>query len=300
MRPAQAAALHQRFTPAPLALAAAMATALAAGHAPLAHAQANAAAASAPVAINLPAQPLGQALNALAQQANLQMSFPAALVAGKQAPAVAGNLTPRQALDRLLAGSGLVASLDGAAVVVRAAPPAAQAGEATLPAVTVTAGTEVTPNELPASMAGGQVAKGARLKMLGNADVMTTPFSVKSYTNELIQNQGARSVDDVVANDPSVRVSLSPGFVLDQSSIRGFVIFAGAYTIDGHARHGELQPHSRPELRAGGNLQGPDVGAGGCQRQRHHRWRLDQSGAQVGHGSTGQFRFPWPIQRFDG
>lgn len=111
-----------RFTPTPLALAVAIAMTCAAGMAPPAHAQ-SAAAAATPLAINIPAQPLGQALNELARQANLQMSFPAALVAGRTAPAVAGQLTARQALDRLLAGSGLEASVDGNAVLVTEATP---------------------------------------------------------------------------------------------------------------------------------------------------------------------------------
>ena len=106
MRPA-------RFTRAPLALAAAVTVALATGFAPQALAQsANAA----PAPINLPAMPLGQALNELARQANLQMTFPAALVAGKSAPAVSGPLTAKQALDRLLANSGLEAAVEGSAV----------------------------------------------------------------------------------------------------------------------------------------------------------------------------------------
>ena len=36
---------------------------------------------------------------------------------------------------------------------------------------------------------------------------MDTPFNLTSYTNELIQNQQARSVGDVLQNDPSVRVA---------------------------------------------------------------------------------------------
>lgn len=130
--------LHPRFTLAPLALAAAMAIALAAGHAPLARAQSSASAAATPIAFNIPAQPLGQALNELARQANLQMTFPAGLVAGKQAPSVSGQIKVRQALDRLLAGSDLSATLNGATIVVReAATP--RVGDATLPGVIVTA-----------------------------------------------------------------------------------------------------------------------------------------------------------------
>ncbi|MFO6421329.1 TonB-dependent receptor domain-containing protein [Hylemonella sp. W303a] len=143
MRPTRPLVLHQRFTPAPLALAAAMAISLAMGHAPLAYAQSAAATSAAnPIVINIPAQPLGQALNELARQANLQMTFPAALVAGKQAPAVSGNLTPRQALDRLIAGHDLFASIEAASVIVRPVPPSREASPAVedgvLPVVVVT------------------------------------------------------------------------------------------------------------------------------------------------------------------
>ncbi|SIK56239.1 Ferrichrome receptor FcuA precursor [Mycobacteroides abscessus subsp. abscessus] len=34
---------------------------------------------------------------------------------------------------------------------------------------------------------------------------MSTPFTSTSYTNELIQDQQAQSVADVLLNDPSVR-----------------------------------------------------------------------------------------------
>jgi iron complex outermembrane receptor protein len=82
-------------------------------------------------------------------------------------------------------------------------------------------------------MPAGQLARGARLGQLGNVDVMTTPFSIKGFTAEEIRNQGARNADEVFAADPSVRIALSPGFVLDQSSIRGFTVGAGAYRFDG-------------------------------------------------------------------
>jgi len=80
---------------------------------------------------------------------------------------------------------------------------------------------------------GGQVAAESRVGILGNSDVYSTPFNVKGFTAELIRDQGARSINDIVANDPSVRVSLSPTFVLDQSSIRGFLVAGGNYLIDG-------------------------------------------------------------------
>lgn len=226
--------LHQRFTPAPPALAAVMAIALAAGHAPLAHAQSGASATAAtPITINIPAQPLGQALNELARQANLQLSFPPALVADKTAPAVSGNLTTRQALDRLLAGSGLVASAEGSSVVIRPAP-SQQGGEAVLPVVTVTElGAKPLPGELPSPYAGAQVAKGARVGILGNLDIFSTPFSITAYTDELLRNQQARAISDVVINDPSIQLGLPRYGLQDQFVIRGFRTFQQDILFDG-------------------------------------------------------------------
>lgn len=70
--------------------------------------------------IRMVAQPLASALNELARQTGLELMVQAELVAGKSAPAVSGRLTPQQALDRLLAGSGLSAVIDGRVVFVRA------------------------------------------------------------------------------------------------------------------------------------------------------------------------------------
>lgn len=58
-------------------------------------------------AIEVPAQDLGTALRLLAQQTRLQIVYSADLVQGKRAPALDGSLTAREALDRLLAGTGL-------------------------------------------------------------------------------------------------------------------------------------------------------------------------------------------------
>lgn len=188
MRPA-------RFTPAPLTLAAAIAVALATGFAPTARSQDGTIAAT-PVSIDLPAQPLGPALNELARQANLQMSFPAALVAGKNAPAVAGRLSVRQVMDRLLAGSGLVADVQGSSVVVRPAPPAEAADEATLPAIKVTAQTGASPL--------AYLAKDTAAGALGSKALLDTPFSITVVDSDEITERGAKSIGQIFVNDASV------------------------------------------------------------------------------------------------
>ncbi|WMD21360.1 TonB-dependent receptor [Achromobacter seleniivolatilans] len=66
-----------------------------------------------PIAFDIPSQALGAALLALGQQANLEISFVPATVAGKTAPALHGTLSPLGALDQLLRGSGLAFKGDG-------------------------------------------------------------------------------------------------------------------------------------------------------------------------------------------
>lgn len=104
--------------------------------------------------------------------------------------------------------------------------------DVSLPAVTVTAET-VGPETLPNAFAGGQVAKGARLGAMGNVDVMDTPFNITSYTSELIENQGARTIGDVLTNDPSVRFTTSSGHAYENFRIRGFDVNQNDLSING-------------------------------------------------------------------
>jgi len=75
--------------------------------------------ADSPVALDIPAQPLGTALTSLAVQANLQIFFEQGPVAGLEAPVINGTMTPKQALQILLANTVLAyaQNADGTLVV---------------------------------------------------------------------------------------------------------------------------------------------------------------------------------------
>jgi iron complex outermembrane recepter protein len=60
-----------------------------------------------PINVSIPAGPLPDALNELAQQMGLQVLFPSKLVAQLRSPAVKGSLTAEEVLRRLLANTGL-------------------------------------------------------------------------------------------------------------------------------------------------------------------------------------------------
>ncbi|MFT4090283.1 MAG: TonB-dependent receptor [Asticcacaulis sp.] len=77
---------------------------------------------------NLPAQPLASALTTFGNQAGLQVTVDNALVRGQSSQAVVGSYTPTEALNRLLAGTGINWRwLDSGSVRLEKAP---QAGNA--------------------------------------------------------------------------------------------------------------------------------------------------------------------------
>src|SRR3954468_21257535 len=79
-----------------------------------------------------------------------------------------------------------------------AEPAAGAAASGTLTTVNVEASADASAEGLTKPFAGGQVARGGRVGILGNQDMMSTPFSSTNYTNELIQDQQAKSVADVL------------------------------------------------------------------------------------------------------
>lgn len=94
----------------------------------------------------------------------------------------------------------------------------------TLATVTVNASADASAQGLSPAYAGGQVARGGRAGILGTRDSMETPFSITSYTNDLIQDKQARSVGEVLQNDPTVRVARGFGNFQESYFIRGFIL----------------------------------------------------------------------------
>ena len=145
-------------------------------------------------AIRIPAQPLGQALSQLGQQTSLQVFFSPELVAGKQAPAVEGNIAPEEALRQLLQGSGLQYQIDEGSVTLLPAP-------------------------APAAAANGPLELGVTdIKVvgdwLGDADaavVQNHPGARTVIRREAMVEQGAMNVGDVLKRVPGVQVQEANG-----------------------------------------------------------------------------------------
>ncbi|MFP5295866.1 MAG: TonB-dependent receptor plug domain-containing protein, partial [Alphaproteobacteria bacterium] len=86
---------------------------------------------------------------------------------------------------------------------------------------------------LPPAYQGGQVATGGRAGLFGSLDLMDTPFATTSYTETLIRDQQARSVADVLQNDPAVRVTKGFGNFQELYVIRGFPVYSDDMTYNG-------------------------------------------------------------------
>lgn len=114
-------------------------------------------------------------------------------------------------------------------VLMTAAPAVAQDATDQLEEVIVT-GSQV---RISAPYEGGQVARGARVGMFGTLGQLDTPFAVTAYTEELARNQQARSVADVLQNDPAVRVSKGFGNFQELYILRGFPIYSDDMTYNG-------------------------------------------------------------------
>jgi iron complex outermembrane recepter protein len=189
---------------------------------------------------NIPSQPLTSALALFGQQSDVQVTADGDLLRSLSTPGVQGRFTTDEALRQLLAGTGLTWSVGAAGTIVLQKPP--QGGQL-VPGVqqldpVQVQGYPVPPqamiDNLPPPYAGGQVATGGQLGLLGNRSVMDTPFNQSNYTAKKAQDQQAKTVQDVLIDDPSVRAARtdgSPG--ADNVTIRGFTVGSGSWAYGG-------------------------------------------------------------------
>ncbi|WP_339935311.1 TonB-dependent siderophore receptor [Vreelandella glaciei] len=87
------------------------------------------------------------------------------------------------------------------------------------------------------AFAGGQVAAGARVGTWGQRNAADVPFNVIGFTAELIENQQAETLADVLINDASVQSGFGYGNYAEKFQIRGFeldgedVAYGGLYGV---------------------------------------------------------------------
>jgi len=110
---------------------------------------------------------------------------------------------------------------------------AQQAPAPTLETVTVEASADASAEGLAKPFAGGQVAKGGRVGLLGQQDIMDTPFQLTSFTSTLIRDTQARSVGEVLLNDPAVRGARGFGNFQELYILRGQPMYSDDLAYNG-------------------------------------------------------------------
>lgn len=171
----------------------------------------------APLAHAIAAQPLQQALNAFAQDAQLQLIYVSSLAEGKRSPGASAGSTPTTALAQLLTGSGLSFEFLNARLVKIFATPAIQVAAGAKQAAAPVEAPAATPSTPPLDEV--LVTATKRELPLG-----LVPLSVSVLTGDDLQQQHAHNIGDLAALSPGLHFDFNSEFgpeLLTNIMIRG-------------------------------------------------------------------------------
>ena len=181
--------------------------------------------ASEPVTLAIPAQPLAAAIDAFIRQTGWQISYPSALARGKTATAVSGSLPPAEALQRLVAGTGLQVRIGapGSAAVV--APSVDVVGSIEEPSVLLDTLSVEGQGNTGFGPVNRFVAADSSVASKSSAPIIETPYSVSVVTREQIEVRDPKTIEQTLRYAPGVQtspVSSDLRWPLGGFNIRGF------------------------------------------------------------------------------
>ncbi len=148
----------------------------------------------------IPAGPLSEALTRFATEAGLYLAGASEQAEGKVSPGLNGRYPTRQALTRLLAGSGLAYRFVDASTVTLEPEEEAEM----LPPLTVEGEAQSMQPWLSGDAEKAYRVEDANVGVLGNKLLQDTPYSVEVYSSDLIKNKQARSLAGITKGDASI------------------------------------------------------------------------------------------------
>ncbi len=187
------------------------------------------------IELNVPAQPLGSALQEFGRQTNLQVLYSPTDVEGKRSHAIKGKLQPGQAMTTLLSGTGISYDLQGSSFTISAAKTSALE----LGATQVTANQLGTITEGSGSYTPGTIATATRMVL----SPRETPQSISVVTRQAMDDFSLKSIDDVMRHTPGITVAtydsertsyFSRGFAIQNFQYDGIPILQDAQYSSGH------------------------------------------------------------------
>lgn len=189
---------------------------------------------------NIAAQPLGAALNSFAEVTGWQVSVPSELVSGMSVSGISGSHTPEEALQTLLAGTGLTYRVTGTravtlvpgAVAPAVAPPILAEEKKVFPeSPGEPIGTvSQKPIKLPEVMVketrerkdSAYTAQDTSTALRIPVPVHDTPRSIQTVTRQVIEDQRVIRLDEALLNVSGVSQFSSQGGQGGNFMIRGF------------------------------------------------------------------------------
>jgi catecholate siderophore receptor len=169
-------------------------------------AEAAQAPAEANLRFNIPAQPLADALREFGRQAGVRVRADLAAAAGVRSRALVGEHTREAALERLLAGTGLTASVSGSGTAQ-----VTRAGSAVY---------ALTPLTVIGARNRGYATARTTTATRTETPLRDVPQSVSLVTDELIADQSMQGMADVVRYIPGITMGQGEGH-RDAPTIRG-------------------------------------------------------------------------------
>ncbi|OOG89426.1 TonB-dependent siderophore receptor [Pseudomonas sp. A25(2017)] len=210
------------------------------------------------VSINIPAQPLPQALQAFGQQTNQQVIYNAGDMAGLKSTRVSGTMSPQAAIAELLKGTGVGYSLEGNTLMLMRSP---ATGGLELGATTISAQALDATTEGSHSYTSKAVTLGK-----GTHTLKEIPQSITVMTRKQMDDQNLVSLKDAVNQTTGIvglqgvgqgMILSSRGFQIDDWQYDGVPILRNNYSLGNWATQ-DLIFFDRLEIMRGaaGLLQG--------------------------------------------
>jgi len=172
---------------------------------------------------DIPAGRLESALVEFSNISGVTVSFTPDVVRGLESSGLSGSYTPAQALERLLAGSGLTARFTGATTVTLAEA-GVQDGDGPLQLGPITVSGEAESAYGPVE---GYRASRSATATRTDAPIMETPASVQVVPEQVFKDQASLRLRDVYRNISGVQAGFTGGAVsaTESAIIRGFEDF---------------------------------------------------------------------------
>lgn len=200
----------------------------------------------------IPPQSLSSALTQFARQSGLQIAVDTGLVTGRQTPGVQGRYTAEQALQRLIAGTGLNYRFTAAdTITIERAVEVGGDGPLQLAPIQVAGAAESAYGPVE-----GYRASRSATATRTDTPILDIPVSVQVVPQQVIENQAPRRLRDVYRNISGVQADFTGGNVsaTEVPIIRGFQDFS---TYRNGFRTGQLAPVDFANVERVEVLKGP-------------------------------------------